>query len=62
MKPRILRDAGFSVVTTVSRLILAFTIAGIAVLGFVLLLMPALAALIAIEWARARRWLGAKRA
>jgi hypothetical protein len=57
---KFLRHTGFSVVSVVSRLILGITVVSIALLGFALLVIPAIAAFLAMEWARARRWFAAR--
>ena len=50
------QHTAFSVATALSRIILAITIVTVALLGAVLLIIPALATFVAMEWARARRW------
>jgi hypothetical protein len=58
---RLLRSTGFAVVSAVSRIILAVTVLGFALLGFALLVIPAIAAFAAMEWARARRWVATRK-
>jgi len=43
-----------------SRLVFAVTLVALAFLGLILLVVPAIAAFAAIEWARARRWVRAR--
>lgn len=57
---RLLRSTGFAVASALSRIILAVTVVGFALLGFALLAIPATAAFVAMEWARARRWFAAR--
>ena len=57
---KVLRSTGFSVMAVISRIILAVTIVSVAILGFALLAIPAVAAFLTMEWARARRWFGAR--
>jgi hypothetical protein len=53
---KVFQNTAFSVATALSRIVLAVTIVVIALAGVALLIIPALATFVAMEWARARRW------